>query len=780
MFSWATWFCILLGLWFWLRSRPSSKGAKDAAVVSTEPESVWAKYPLRPSLSEIRLLEIISPTNLHGAETDPIVVRFHVVSLKEQPQYHALSYVWGDPNNAEAITLRVPSVKDGNLIDSRVDVTANLAMALRYLRGHQDNLPRESSVAPAPLRIWIDALCINQQDPVERGQQVAIMKEIYINAEYVLASLSPDKDFSPESLDRVFQGIPLLSDMFKDMTTEGELLGLKWLDKHDVFNRMDIQAKTPEDEARYKEDVQVVTNHMWDTLDRFPRSTYFKRIWIMQEICLAKKLIFLYKRQRMDWEQVIRVVLRLDEVSHNLQNQTGLGPIEAEHNPNFRPFIHNKLAIRDSARHLLWLWTFGLLRKERKELDLDQKWTVSRLVQSMDATKPKDYIYGTLGLTGFDITPNYTEAVSVDRVYAEQVAAWLSDWPILTTQHKDESLELEFLSYSGLGVPRREGAAKAMECSWVPALHCCNFGATIPATPTCSRTVLTLESAPPASICLELLELSVSGIAVGRSKQPDPVPVNQLFRSEYFVESFLRYILGYTPENMMYFNSFITGDRPLPEFPYQSPMLNLFRLETFLDLPDDEPLFLTYTLQWLTNIGLARELRYSDEGDAVCDGENWQSLQVSPSMRFVDWYADNFTRKSMHLKALEEMLDVTHATEVKSDGGEGEDESTSGGGFLRPNVSTYMQHSEFVSQRARVADYNRRVFQTTNGLIGMGPEGVQEGDILVVFRESGQPSMLRRVEGEEDKWLHIGQCFVPELLQGEAGGWGLAERFILV
>ena len=76
-------------------------------------------------------------------------------------QYSALSYTWGSPDNKETISL------DGRPFE----VTKNLFVALQDLR-HEDK----------PLTIWIDAICINQEDVNERTAQVRQMVEIYIKA----------------------------------------------------------------------------------------------------------------------------------------------------------------------------------------------------------------------------------------------------------------------------------------------------------------------------------------------------------------------------------------------------------------------------------------------------------------------------------------------------------------------------------------------------------------------------------------------------------------------
>jgi len=57
-------------------------------------------------------------------------------------------------------------------------VTANCEAALRRLRN-----------ANSKRILWVDAICINQDDPTERSQQVTLMRDIYRNASNILAWL---------------------------------------------------------------------------------------------------------------------------------------------------------------------------------------------------------------------------------------------------------------------------------------------------------------------------------------------------------------------------------------------------------------------------------------------------------------------------------------------------------------------------------------------------------------------------------------------------------------
>jgi hypothetical protein len=78
--------------------------------------------------------------------------------------YVALSYTWGDPTKTKEIFVNGKSVQ----------VTVNLEHALRILR---NKLPMRVGV-----RLWVDALCVNQADVEEKNLQVQRMRDIYKQA----------------------------------------------------------------------------------------------------------------------------------------------------------------------------------------------------------------------------------------------------------------------------------------------------------------------------------------------------------------------------------------------------------------------------------------------------------------------------------------------------------------------------------------------------------------------------------------------------------------------
>ncbi|CAN9468333.1 unnamed protein product [Alternaria alternata] len=109
----------------------------------------------------IRVLEL-QP----GERTDPFQGRFTIISIDGEDKYDALSYMWGDASPVDHI------VVDG----AAIPVAWNLARALEYLRDQQGSEVR---------KIWIDAVCINQEDKNERGHQVTMMRSVYSKADCV-------------------------------------------------------------------------------------------------------------------------------------------------------------------------------------------------------------------------------------------------------------------------------------------------------------------------------------------------------------------------------------------------------------------------------------------------------------------------------------------------------------------------------------------------------------------------------------------------------------------
>ena len=135
-----------------------------------EPSPVPYKYtPLNDDLKEIRLL------TLHEGEFKAdIQISIHTVCLNPDnpPTYEALSYVWGSQENPIDIHVGLQILA----------VTQNLAEVLLYLR-YRDK----------PRTLWIDAICVTQQDLKARSRQLRRMSNFFRLADRVVVWLVPEK-----------------------------------------------------------------------------------------------------------------------------------------------------------------------------------------------------------------------------------------------------------------------------------------------------------------------------------------------------------------------------------------------------------------------------------------------------------------------------------------------------------------------------------------------------------------------------------------------------------
>jgi hypothetical protein len=137
------------------------------------------------SRDSIRLLRLFP----HEDNKAPIECQLFHYSLRELEvrthPYDALSYAWGDQAEAQSIFIREQS----STSKQSLPVTDNLHAALSRLRyAYLDRF------------LWIDAVCINQEDNLEKEQQIQIMAKIYGLANRVVVWLGKLADKSDRAL----------------------------------------------------------------------------------------------------------------------------------------------------------------------------------------------------------------------------------------------------------------------------------------------------------------------------------------------------------------------------------------------------------------------------------------------------------------------------------------------------------------------------------------------------------------------------------------------------
>ncbi|KAI1271662.1 heterokaryon incompatibility protein-domain-containing protein [Xylaria sp. FL0933] len=147
---------------------------------------LYDSLPVTASERTIRILDLESPNEPSGVGFQ-LIGRLRVVSLKTSPRISALSYVWGAFSQPTPDVLRV---RLDNSAHVDLDITTNCAAALKQL------VSRFGSMS-----IWVDAICINQVDDVEKSSQVLLMEEIFSWAK-VYVWLGSESDASKRIFER--------------------------------------------------------------------------------------------------------------------------------------------------------------------------------------------------------------------------------------------------------------------------------------------------------------------------------------------------------------------------------------------------------------------------------------------------------------------------------------------------------------------------------------------------------------------------------------------------
>lgn len=141
--------------------------------------------PLLPGNGNIRLLRLMAAAGDDDKNTtvECQLFDYPLQKLGEGTHlYEALSYAWGDSNNLRPILIN----------RHKFLITRNLYSALLHLRNRfLDRI------------LWVDALCIYQNDNQEKGQQILLMAEIYSKAIRVIVWLGVTEKDSDQALETI-------------------------------------------------------------------------------------------------------------------------------------------------------------------------------------------------------------------------------------------------------------------------------------------------------------------------------------------------------------------------------------------------------------------------------------------------------------------------------------------------------------------------------------------------------------------------------------------------
>ena len=278
-----------LGLTVLSTSKPPPAGS------SSPSQTVYDSAPLGESLASIRILEV--EQQLDDSET-VIKCRLRVVDLDSNPAFTALSYVWGNASDKKTIWI------DGKALS----VTKNAWEALRRLR---NKFP--------PLRIWIDAVCINQIDKDEKDRQLRLMGDIYSRANRVYIWLGEGN----EKTERAMRYLEA-----------GALLPLPWIPPSASVDSIEDGAYVEEAPLLFRESrmrLRTLWHLSWRRskyldceLEEIFSHPWIDRVWTLQEVLMARHPIFVCGESAVPWPAFVCAAVILDSFPCCLPLNSGL------------------------------------------------------------------------------------------------------------------------------------------------------------------------------------------------------------------------------------------------------------------------------------------------------------------------------------------------------------------------------------------------------------------------------------------------------------------------
>jgi hypothetical protein len=285
----------------------------------------------------------------------------------ENPEYDALSYVWGgaEPRPKNGRVQRVLYIDNPRGPRSYLSISENLEAALKSFRkevvpqGLKGDVPQGRRQA---LYLWVDAVCINQTNRAERSTQIRRMADIYKEASLVRIWLGNESEESQTAFD----------------FTE------KILSMED-FDKLILDA---------------VTASQWCAFRSLLQMSWFKRRWIIQEVAFARKASVYCGALIMPWERLAASISLFADARYELRKMLR-GDMKTGNNPDYLGEVDSY-----SAKTLVECIS-SMFRRSGEYVVLKNLLSLESLLTTLtpfDARDPHDSVYAIMHLS-FDAQP---------------------------------------------------------------------------------------------------------------------------------------------------------------------------------------------------------------------------------------------------------------------------------------------------------------------------------------------------------------------------------------
>ncbi|KAF5692021.1 heterokaryon incompatibility 6 OR allele [Fusarium circinatum] len=378
---------------------------------------------LNTSDREIRLLKILpnSGSGFIECELSPSVKLADV-----HKQYLALLYCAGDARNTKPIL--VNGVK--------CNVFANLHHALKIVRHYW-----ETHTYHRDLLIWVDQICINQANLIEKSIQVGFMRAIYESAKETLICLSV-----AETRGDGMRWLVQLEESYVNRSIIGETFP-----SEDGYDR-----QYPFSTHQFRTEMeQCLSQHEfvdgWIEFCDILSSPWWGRAWVFQEFMVSCRATFLYGQHSMEHEVMLELMPDLCLSTLGILFE----PTKTRGTCVRKKLKRAKLTRTQVSQSISKVLSVFLAKHEwYRNYDLKKLLVYTQKSQSSDE---RDRIYSMVGLAhpGYAIIPDYSCENAFERLLVETTRR------IITFEDN-----LEVLSYLSRGDPPSTSCRKLLP-SWV-------------------------------------------------------------------------------------------------------------------------------------------------------------------------------------------------------------------------------------------------------------------------------------------------------------------------
>lgn len=306
-------------------------------------------YTPLPTPTSIRLLKLNSP-----GSGGLLAAKLISADLADHPRYHTLSYTWGNPIMPKWSEISPPTYAVLLCDGVRHQTTSNLDSALRTILSHRTTM---DLMEQQP--IWIDAVCIDQADLLERNTQVAMMDRIYSTASLVVSWLGP----ADEQSNKV---IALMQNLFKGL----------WRDDPSCETGI-LPSKFIDQKMRDLKDSDI------EPLLHLPARQYFSRCWILQEVFLAKRSRFLHGNEEICFDDLATISVLLADLRNDRSYGTTWGRGAVQYGFGNERRVHTLPKLQQT------------MQRERALICFAQLLEAAR---SADCFDPRDKVFALQGL----------------------------------------------------------------------------------------------------------------------------------------------------------------------------------------------------------------------------------------------------------------------------------------------------------------------------------------------------------------------------------------------